>query len=83
LLRTLDAKVTIRPTWSKEDRAERRMTPFWTRLTVTQGELILWNGAEEVHERLRHADHSETETNVKVSIFSADWVRPTWAHHVD
>ena len=46
LLRTLDVQVTIRPPWSKEERAERGLTPFWSRVTVALGDMILWDGAE-------------------------------------
>jgi hypothetical protein len=69
----------VRPPWSKEERATRGMTPFWTRVTVTLGDLVLWDGAEvqarldaeAAHDRLRQAHHSETETNVKVKILMA------------
>jgi hypothetical protein len=36
----------IRPPWTKEERAARGMTPFWTRVVIRMGELLLWDGAE-------------------------------------
>jgi site-specific DNA recombinase len=74
LLRTLEVKVSVSPPWRKEERAARGMTPYWTRVRVEMGDLILWDGAEAqaklgaevIHDRLRQAHHSETETVAKV-----------------
>jgi DNA invertase Pin-like site-specific DNA recombinase len=79
LLRTLEVKVSVSPPWPKEERAARGMTPYWARVRVEMGDLILWDGdevqarlgVEVTHDRLRQAHHSETEANVKVRMLMA------------